>query len=1465
MSGTYLSTGRPFAGLRPFGFEDCEFFFGREEQVSALYRLLERNRFIAVVGSSGSGKSSLVRAGLLPLIQKESDEPGGRSWRFATLHPGDEPLVALADALETLAEEKDDDSSDRAIRRERIEFALQRSSFGLSKALDYIPSLADKSILLVVDQFEELFRYASSGTNLDEASDSAWRDEAASFVQLLLEVARDHSRSVHVLITMRSDFIGDCAQFYELPEAVSTAQFLVPSLTRDQREDSICKPIEKAGATIDPTLVERLLNDASSDLVELPVLQHCLARLWERAGRTSAGGKRHLTQEHYQEIGTIAGALSQHADDVMKSESLIGLDLAVEQTFRALSEVDNEGRATRRALRYDRLLAETGVPDEQLRRVLDRFREDDCSFIVPSKSIVPVVQNHTRIDVGHEALLRRWERICAVRDESLGGAQTGWLAAETADGSTYRTLLGLLAGTSAGKATLPLDQVEERLKWWTGRPRTEAWAARYGGGYERVGRLFADSSAALEVARARQAEYERSERQAEIDRRLAGRTRRFTTVVTAIAIIAIALGIAAAIAAGIASKSSAAAEKSAHDATALAANLEIRKHLLEAQTKQLTQQTTQLKQQKTLLSHQGQQLLVLKKQAEGSRDQAVTQMHKAVKERGIAEREHGVAERERGVAQSARERIFVELGRQALVDNGNVNDAGLYLGAAYALDSHDPDVRVLLPQALQQLAMRGPPAQRKLRSRVPDKITALQYDPIEGRRWIATAHSDGSVTLWDASDHPLRTFSLFDQDNAITAFTFDPTGRYLAVGAQDGSASIIDLGAPTALQPHSITLGRSDGSKGHEGRINSAVFSRDGTYLVTAGADARVIVWRTASGALARSWNVDANGAAFIGKTPDLVVAALADGTLRQWNWAKDETSTLVDGSSSGTALVRLSVAPDGRYIAAASGDGSVVVYDSVGRAIAPTIRDSRAFVNALSFDASGRHIISARDNGVTRVNGIDGKTVAVLPGRGRAAVLDATSNRAGTTIMTRYADGSLALWTTDGRQIAWFQGFGEYRSGSEPVSERVEAAGFSPDGTVIAIGSNHGRISVLSPGSWLLTRAGSHYDAVESIAFDRSGDLMLTTSRDGTAMLWRTRPALSKLSSLPHAPGRGWVFAGRLSADGSKALTVSGTVAKIWSVRGAKPRLSATIEPTGPAKRFTAAEFVVRDSGILTVQTGRHPLDLQPYDENRWFVWSLAGHKLKTENGWQSRPRQLQVSPNGQYALFLEPTRFSLGLMVLRSAKSGTLWSSVSAAALAHDPEQHGFAVGGTGGTVTISSISGSKSTTSRFPTQGHVTAMAFSDDDRWLAVAGATDKRGKVLDGVTGKLHAVLRGDNGEVRSMAFSPRGGDLVLTTSDDGSARLWSRHTGVLLGVRWLPGARVNSAAFAPQGATVVLGGTDGTVYSWPLRGSAHSPGATASYILSHVDSSNPENACILNQAIQLLHGHGLAAGTKLCE
>jgi tetratricopeptide (TPR) repeat protein len=223
------------------------------------------------------------------------------------------------------------------------------------------------------------------------------------------------------------------------------------------------------------------------------VLQHCLMRLWDRAGAQTPRDARRLTRQTYDDIGRMGDALSRHADEILRQ--CAGKELAVEQAFRALSELDREGRTIRRALRFDKLLAETGVAEPDLRAVLDRFRAPSCSFLLPSLSASTTLATDERVDIGHEALLRRWKKIGGKADPvdpKTGKPPPGWLDEEQSDGERYHTLVSLLQGETGGERAT-LDDPEGTKAWWELLPRTAAWADRYGGRFDAVKKLIDDT------------------------------------------------------------------------------------------------------------------------------------------------------------------------------------------------------------------------------------------------------------------------------------------------------------------------------------------------------------------------------------------------------------------------------------------------------------------------------------------------------------------------------------------------------------------------------------------------------------------------------------------------------------------------------------------------------------------------------------------------------------------------------------------------------------------------------------------------------------------------------------------------------------------------------------------------------------------------------------------------------------
>jgi hypothetical protein len=298
--GASASFERPFIGLRPFEYSDRKYFFGRDDELDVLDLQVKQNRFVAVVGRSGCGKSSLISAGLRPRLEKVPTP----EWFWIEVRLGDAPIRELALGLAALTGENGDLLQAWADRFERV---LTKSSFGIGEALALIPALRQldgSRALLFVDQFEELLRFAGNGAemNFDLVTASERREEATKFVRLLLTAAKSPRLPIHIIVSMRSDFIGDCARFHGLPEAVSRSLFLVPGMTRDQREDVIRKPIQLAGGQIDPGLVQRALNDTNNDPDQLPNLQHAMMRSWESAlqrGKQNADCRPHLTNDDY--------------------------------------------------------------------------------------------------------------------------------------------------------------------------------------------------------------------------------------------------------------------------------------------------------------------------------------------------------------------------------------------------------------------------------------------------------------------------------------------------------------------------------------------------------------------------------------------------------------------------------------------------------------------------------------------------------------------------------------------------------------------------------------------------------------------------------------------------------------------------------------------------------------------------------------------------------------------------------------------------------------------------------------------------------------------------------------------------------------------------------------------------------------------------------------------------------------
>lgn len=456
MKASVLSVPEPFVGLRPFDKADAHLFFGRDAQVDELLSRLRTQRFVVVMGTSGSGKSSLIRAGLIPALEGGFIASAGSAWRVAVIRPGGNPIGNLSSAL--IGAYASVIKNDLATHRAILEAVLRRGCFGLVDAVRECPVARTEPLLVVVDQFEELFRFKAS------ADRHAASDHAAAFVKLLLQAARQAEHPIHVVITMRSEFLGDCAEFPELPERINEGLFLIPRLTRDQLAEAIIGPAAVAGARVAPSLVQRLLNDVGDDPDQLPVLQHALMRMWQRLAKEP--GKGQLSLEHYGAVKGLDEALSDHADEAF-AELDAGQRLIAERIFKCLTERGRGHRDVRRPTRFAELCEIADGSEDAVAVVLEHFRREGRSFIMPAygQTLLP----ETFVDLSHESLFRKWERLRL------------WVAEEAENRKLFVRLSDSAAAHAAGIEPLWRDpQLAIALDWRARFSPTPAWAKRYG-------------------------------------------------------------------------------------------------------------------------------------------------------------------------------------------------------------------------------------------------------------------------------------------------------------------------------------------------------------------------------------------------------------------------------------------------------------------------------------------------------------------------------------------------------------------------------------------------------------------------------------------------------------------------------------------------------------------------------------------------------------------------------------------------------------------------------------------------------------------------------------------------------------------------------------------------------------------------------------------------------------------------
>lgn len=1289
---------QPYPGLRPFAPDEWPLFFGRESMTQDVVSRLAEKHFVAVHGDSGCGKSSLIAAGVMPFLQHDQARAGG-SWFTTIMRPEDAPLGNLARALAG-PQQASDPGRALAIRR-----LLNRGADSPLAVAKFLGCDEGNNVCILFDQFEELFEYARRGG----------QTEAGLITDFLVGLTAKRPPGLHAILTMRSDYLGQCAQYRGFAETVNETQYLVPRMERPALIRAIREPAELFGGSVDMDLTSRLIADAGVGQDQLPLIQHGLMLMWRRKAGDS--GVAHLTLDDYKAEGDLAAQLSRHADEVM-AQAIASPDEehVVEDMFRALTDRNPEGLAIRRRKSLAQLVEITGAPRETLVRIIDRFRAPDASFLRPYGTAP--LNDEDVIDVSHEAFIRNWQRI---REPG-----TGWLDREAEDGLIW-TSLRIAAGTFAKnpEALLSPAAGEERAAWL--EQHNTAWAERYGGGWDEVSALVSQSRAAVQLA---------GERKAAQRRRL--------LIGGMAALLTVFLGLTA-----WALYQSQVARQLAEVASAERSEADKQRQLAEEQRSEAEKQS-QLAEQKAeearrlaeVAQAESAEAARQRAEAEKQRQLAEQQSAEAEKQRLLAEEQSAEAEKQRQLAeeQSAKAealRVQAELQRQSAEANAEdalrsakeaaaktqeailnetagiaaTSGAALFeFGAAEATklavagwprvgDENRPPLALTIDRLSRALAE----LRERYRYTFDNAVYWSAYSP-DGKR-IAIAGAEQAAHVYDV-ETGAEVLPPLQHGGSIYALTYSADGSRIATASGDKTARVFDAWSGE----QQLILGN------HTEVVNFVAFSPDGTRIATVSNDKTTRIWDAGTGAELFVLGNHTDMVVSVDFSPDgsKIVTASWDNTARVWDVAKGTELKVLQGHQN--RVYGASFSPDGTKIVTASLDRTVIVWNAeTGEQIMSLVGHTNA-VNWASFSCDGYRIVSGSADNTARVwNAETGEPIAILKGH-TASVYAASFSPDGFSVLTASQDRSARIWDVSaGIQIASLRGHGD----------QVISANYSPDGQrlVTASADKSVRVWDAATGEQLMVLNG-HTESVIIARYSPDGRFILSSSRDKTARIWNAETGQTVRVLSGHSDVI-WSIA--ISPDSSMVATASADKSvRVWNAQTGA--LIAILN--GHTDQATAVAF---SPDGKTLATGSLDATIR--------LWELpSGRQVSQLNGHTNTINSINYSPDGT--------------LVATSSwdKTARIWETATGKAIAvltgHDQPIWSVAF----------SPDGKRLMTAASPSGGE-------------NIKEFGDKTVRIWDVGTGATVMTINAIENTLNSASFSPDGTRIAIA-SDDTTASIW---------------------------------------------------------------------------------------------
>jgi WD40 repeat protein/uncharacterized caspase-like protein len=1046
----------PYMGLRAFAEEDSKYFYGREGLTRRLIQEISHQSCLAVVGASGSGKSSVVQAGLIAQLRQGKQIPGSEQWWIGRMRPGDRPLEVLSRRLA-------DAGSETAIQQ--IEGMLHQGAEGF---VYWLRSRPEPVVVLVIDQFEELFTLAAT-------------DDRQQFLDLILGALNYASDRFKLILTLRADFISPCLEVPELAAILQRSSVLVPPyLADDDYREVILRPAEQVGLQVEPGLVEVLLQELNHSAGDLPLLEFVLEQLWQQ--RRSGALTLHAYQ---QQIGGLRGALERKAQAVYD-----GLDADAKACarwiFLSLTQLGEGTEDTRRRVSKADLVVNK-YPIELVDRTLQALSTakliviglDELDAQSKGQAAIPESFAEVSIEVAHEILIRYWSTL------------RWWLEENRNRLRSQR-------------------QIEQAALQWKQSDRQSDFLLR-GIRLAQAEELYVKYTDELPPDTQRFVEacfIERQREQTEAKRRL----RRAQTTASVIG----ALGIAACGLAGFAylqqrhaqlreiealSASSEALLSSNHQLEALIAGVKAGRqaqHLDRFWSPANSRMVTIATLQQAL--DQTQELNRLEGHSQKVNDINVSPDKKLIatvsddktvklwRTNGDWIRDLTNQERLNAVAFSPDSKTLATASADKTIKLWNQN--GKLLKTLSGHQDWTTDVQFSPDGKLLASASRdGTIKLWRLDRSQPIQtfrghkgwVNSIQFSP-DGKL-LVSAGEDGTVKFWQADGKSKSLLKSFvGHRDRITAIAFSPDGKLIATSSADKTAKL-----------WSLTGQLLETLEGHTDQVNSVSFRSDNKLIATAAADGTVKLW-SLTGELLHTIAAHSAEITRIRFSPDgaILMTASTDKTARLW---RVPSVNIANGVSA------TSLSPDGSTIAAVNNKTIQLWRRSNGavQRLAFTLKGHTADITTLSFSPDGKLLASASaDKTIKLWNVADGSRIRTLTGHGdRVTTLSFRND--GNILASGSADKTIKLWNVaDGSLSDTLKGH----------TDEISAVRFSPDGRLLASGSYDNTLRLWYPDSTASIVLGRHRLAIATLDFSPDGHTIASGSWDNTIKLWTLNDA---------------------------------------------------------------------------------------------------------------------------------------------------------------------------------------------------------------------------------------------------------------------------------------------------------------------------------------------------------------------